>query len=181
MNHHARSIVNHQARTAGLLSAPPAAGPLDLASARITAETAVIRSIEPRADAQATGLLNHTSTLLAAGLALLAAGRLHGPAAWTAVGLLFGAVGLLFGALKPRLGGRFGFVRWAQISDARQLVTTLTAEPEPTSAAGCTEQARQMQWLSRSLRRKFRLVQAAQTLLILALTAGVIAAYTATR
>jgi hypothetical protein len=169
MSHHSR------ARTDLLCAPPAAADPLEVASARITAETAIIRSIEPRADAQATGLFNHTATLLAAGLALVAAGRWHGPAAWTAVALLCGAVLLLGTALKSRFRGNVGFVRWAQLRP-EQFVDALTAGPGFLSAAGCTEQAQQLQWLSRSLRRRFQLVHAARALLMLALTAAVLSA-----
>jgi hypothetical protein len=85
-----------------------------LAEIRIHDEIIAVRADQPRADAQATALLGVTSGLLLAGLALLGAGKVHGPAAgfgWTAAGLLAGAVLLLSAAIKPRLGGGFGFVR----------------------------------------------------------------------
>src|SRR5688500_13396149 len=110
------------------------AGHLDaLISVRLDAEMGAVRAQEPRADAKATSLLTLCSGLLVAGLALLVAGRLSGVAAvfgWTAAGLIAAAVVLLTAALRPNLRGNFGFVRWARISNGREIVKALAAEPE---------------------------------------------------
>jgi hypothetical protein len=150
---------------------------------RIAQETAAVRAAEPRVDAKATTLLAWTSAMLVAGLGLLTAGQPHGAAAgygWSAVGLLAAGVLTLKAAVLPRLGGGFGFVRWATIRDPRDLVDALLAEPVPGSSADHAEKARQLAWCSRQLRRKFRLIQAAQTLLVVALASGVAAAVTTT-
>jgi hypothetical protein len=152
-----------------------------LITARLNAETQLLRATEPRADTKAGNFLSLASGLLVAGLALLGTGRLHGPGAvcgWTAVGLVGAVVLLLSAALRPNLGATdFGFVRWARTRSDREVLDALAA-----GAAGsgdCTEQARQLRWLSRSLYVKFARIRLAQSLLVAAfILAAAVAALT---
>jgi hypothetical protein len=148
-----------------------------LIGVRLNAETQLVRASEPRADTKAGNFLSLTSGLLVAGLALLGAGRLHGPGAvcgWTAVGLVGAVVLLLSAALRPNLGGDFGFVRWSRARSDREVLDALAAGADSTG--DCTEQARQLRWLSRSLYVKFARIRLAQTLLVAAFAPAAAAA-----
>lgn len=140
-----------------------------LLAARLDTENQAVRAAEPRADTKAGNLLALCSGLLIAGLALLGSGKLPGPAAaagWAAAGLLGAAVVLLSLAIRPNLDGGFGFMRWAELSSGQQLLDALAGEPADGDRI---RQARQVIWLSRSVRGKFCRVRAAQTLLMSAL------------
>jgi hypothetical protein len=154
-----------------------------LLGVRLDTETATVRAIESRVDAKAGAFLSLASGLLLAGLALLAAGRLHGPAAvagWTAAATVGAAVLLLTTALRPNLTGNFGFVRWAGTRTGQDLLDALAAEQDATSEQTCAERAGQLRWLSRSVHTKFSRIRTAQTLLVAGLaTAAAAAALTA--
>jgi hypothetical protein len=148
-------------------------------TSRLDAETATLRTLEPRVDAKAGTMLSLSSGLLVAALALLGTGKLPA-AASAAVGLaallLGAAVVALTAALRPNIGGSFGFVRWARIGSDTQLVAELAAAPVVDSIAGCTERARQLRWLSASLLVKFSRLRTAQSMLVAALAVGMVAA-----
>ena len=164
-------------------AAPPLQAPLDdrddtLLSVRLEAETASVRTAEPRADTKAGNLQSLCSGLLLAGLALLSSGKLPGPAAaagWFAAALLGIAVALLTAAARPNLGGDFGFVRWARTASDQDLLDTV-ADELAVDSGGLTRHARQLRWLSRSLYGKFARIRTAQSLLVSALVLAAVAA-----
>ncbi|OJF14493.1 hypothetical protein BG844_09550 [Couchioplanes caeruleus subsp. caeruleus] len=140
---------------------------------RLDTETATVRGIEARVDTKAGTLMALTSGLLVAGLALLGAGKLPGPAAlvgWIAAGLLGAAVVLLSAAVRPNLGGSHGFVRWAFAASGRDVLAALSVEQQSPSHIHLAG-AEQLHWLSRSLHRKFARIRTAQTLLAAVLAA----------
>ena len=151
-----------------------------LAGARLQAENAAVRAAEPRADTKAGNLQSLCSGLLLAGLALLSSGKLTGPAAaagWAAAVLLGLAVALLTAAARPNLGGGFGFVRWARMTDEQDLLDTVAEELAVDNGdGGLARQARQLRWLSRSLYSKFARIRTAQSLLVAALAVAAAAA-----
>ncbi len=150
-----------------------------LLGVRLDAETTAVRAIESRVDAKADAFLRLASGLLLAGLALLAAGRLHGPAAiagWSAAAVVGAAVLLLTAALRPNLGGTFGFVRWAGTRTGQDLLDALAAEQDETSEATCADRAGQLRWLSRSVHKKFSRIRTAQSLLVAGLAIAAAAA-----
>jgi len=150
-----------------------------LISVRLDSEMQAVRSAEPRVDTKAGNLQSLCSGLLLAGLALLGSGKLSGQAAvpgWTAAGLLGTAVLLLSAATRPNLGGNFGFVRWARLSSDQDLIAAIADEPDADSIGDCTQRARHLRWLSRSLYGKFSRIRTAQSLLVAALAAAAIAA-----
>lgn len=150
-----------------------------LIGVRLDAELAAVRAAEPRADTKAGNLQSLCSGLLLAGLALLSAGRLPGPAVvagWVAAMLLGVAVALLSAAVRPNLAGNFGFVRWARLGGDQELLDAVAGETS-TDGGDCTaRQARQLRWLSRSLYGKFARIRAAQSLLVTALAVAALAA-----
>jgi hypothetical protein len=146
-----------------------------LTAVHLDAEIAAVRADQPRADTKAGSLLQLTTALFGAGLALILTGRLHIPAdvrggvvalLGVAMMLLLAAIVLLTIALRPNLGSTFsfGFVRWARSSD-QQILDAVTAD----DLGDCTRKARQLRWLSTVLCAKFTRIRAAQTLLVLAL------------
>lgn len=150
-----------------------------LAGARLQAEITAVRAAEPRAETKAGNLQSLCSGLLLAGLALLSAGRLPGPAAaagWVAAVLLGAAVALLSAAARPNLGGDFGFVRWARTVSDQDLLDAVADAPDADSSDDHARQARQLRWLSRSLYGKFARIRAAQSLLVTALAVAALAA-----
>lgn len=172
-----------------LVSAPAAPADYDdvLLSVRLDDAIAQVRAELPRAEAQATSTLKLCSGLTVAGLALLTTGRLHGAAAgwgWTAIALLGTAILSCLATLRPRLGSRggarFGFLRWAGRT-GEQVVDELLRAPATDSAEENLAKAHTVAWLAAAARRKFRAVQTAQALLLLALAAGVVAACTTGR
>lgn len=165
MHHSANDATNHTA------------GPqLQL---RLTTEISTVRAELTRCDTKAIALLTLAAHLLLPGVTVLAAGRVHGSAAglgWTAAFLLLAAIGLLFLAKFPRLGGRFGFVRWAAAGDAATLLDEITGEVrdgDPYWAA-----AGELHRLSVLAHGKYRAIQTAMLLLVLALTAAALTALT---
>jgi hypothetical protein len=142
-------------------------------------EMAAVRQIEPRADAKAGALLSLSSALLVAALAVFGSGKLPAAAAAaaaTGAGLLGLAVLLLTVALRPRLGGDFGFPRWARAATDSEVLHVLATGPAVDSHAAQLEQARRLRVLSVGLYAKFARMRTAQTLTGLALAAGVVAA-----
>lgn len=173
---------------ADLVSAPAALADYDdvLLSVRLDDAIAQVRAELPRAESQATCTLQLCSGLTV-GLALLTTGRLHGAAAgwgWTAIALLGTAILSCLATLRPRLGSRggarFGFLRWAGRT-GEQVVDELLRAPATDSAEENLAKAHTVAWLAAAARRKFRAVQTAQALLLLALAAGVVAACTTGR
>lgn len=142
-------------------------------------EMTALRQIEPRADAKAAALLSLASALLVAALAVFGSGKLPAAAATAAavgVGLLGLAVLLLTVALRPRLGGDFGFPRWARAATNSEVLHVLATGPAVDSHAAQLEQARRLRLLSAALHAKFARMRTAQTLTALALAAGVVSA-----
>lgn len=150
-----------------------------LLGVRLDTETATVRAIESRVDAKAGAFLSLASGLLLAGLALLAAGRLHGPAAiagWAAAATVGAAVLLLTAALRPNLAHPSGFVRWSATRTGKDLLDVLAAEQDETSEQACADRAGQLRWLSRSVHTKFSRIRTAQTLLVAGLAIAAAAA-----
>jgi hypothetical protein len=156
-----------------------------LTGVQLDAEITALRADQPRADTKAGSLLQLTTALFAAGLALVLSGRLHIPAGvrgWVlallgvAMVLLLAAIVLLTMALRPNLGGDFGFVRWARATGDQQVLDAVAAD----STGDCTRKVRQLRSLSTALCTKFTRIRAAQTLLVLALAVAAAAVVTST-
>lgn len=122
-----------------------------------------------RVDAKAFGLLSLASAALTGGLAVAATGRLTGPAAvtgWTAITLLVAGVVALGDAVRPRLGGRYGFMQWAD------------SEPGtlPDLLADDTHRDAEARGQARAARTKYRRIQLGMALLAAALLAALVTA-----
>jgi ADP-ribose pyrophosphatase YjhB (NUDIX family) len=125
-----------------------------------------------RVDAKAGMLLATAGVLLGGGLAVLANPSTHLPngaalAAWVAVGIVAGAVERLAAACRPRLGGDFGFMHWANRPTVPTNDLDLLAELAATSP---TERLRlratELDTISRALRGKYQAVRTAVWLLL---------------
>lgn len=141
----------------------PTMTPVDTALTAVRAELA-------RVDNKATALLGFAGAGLSAGLAVLGSGRLTGlPAvgAWVGVAALLAGVVALGLALRPRLGGGWGFMAWAGQAPEEVLLSLYADE---------TRAAHELVSLSRSVRAKYRRVQAGMVLLAVALADAVITA-----
>jgi Family of unknown function (DUF5706) len=144
---------------------------------RLIDEISTVRAELTRCDTKAIALLTLAAQLLLPGVAVLAAGRVHGLAAalgWTAAALLLAAI-ILCGAVKfPRLGGA-GFTGWAR-ADAAALLAELAED----ICYGNTNRAaaEQLHRLSMIASGKYRTIQAAMIMLVAALVAAAATALT---
>ncbi|WP_223874393.1 Pycsar system effector family protein [Salinispora mooreana] len=109
--------------------------------------------------------------MLGAGLAVLGGAGVGGhlsPAALVAGAVtalvVLAAVVLLLLSSRPRLGGDFGFVAWADADTAHDILTRLTGD----DAAQMTPlaRARELWWLSQAARDKYRAIGRAVPLLL---------------
>jgi hypothetical protein len=144
---------------------------------RLAAETATVRAELLRVDQKANSLLAIAGVLLAAGLAVLATGKLPVAATvagWTATTAIGAAVVLLAVALCPALGGQFGFVRWAQTTSAHELLHVITNSD--VSGDPALERATELRWLSAAVHRKYVQLRRSVTLILVGLAGGAVAA-----
>lgn len=141
---------------------------------RLDKELATVRTELGRADSKAGALLGLCTGVLGVGIAVLAAGG-HPPqaavAGWTGALAVGGAVVLLVLAGRPRLGGRFGFCRWATASP-HEVLSALAGGDRAVQRA----RAEELIWLSRAVSAKYGQVRAAGSLLLLGLGWGAVAA-----
>ena len=143
-------------------------------AAGLDAEIATVRAELARIDPKAGGYLQMAGMLLGAGLAVLGGAGVSGylPRAALAAGavtavMMLTAVVLLLLASRPRLGGDFGFVAYADADDAQGVLARVVAGdadqvPQFTSLA----RARELWWLSRSVRAKYVAISRAVPLLL---------------
>ena len=143
-------------------------------TAGLDAEIATVRAELARIDPKAGGYLQMAGVLLGAGLAVLGGAGASGylPRAALAAGaatavVVLTAVVLLLLASRPRLGGDFGFVAYADADDAQGVLARVVAGdadqvPQFTSLA----RARELWWLSRSVRAKYVAISRAVPLLL---------------
>ncbi|GAB3866708.1 hypothetical protein GCM10029963_79500 [Micromonospora andamanensis] len=143
-------------------------------TASLDTEIATVRAELARIDPKASGYLQMAGVLLGAGLAVLggAGASGHLPRAALAAGavtavVVLTAVVLLLLASRPRLGGDFGFVAWADADDAQAVLTRLVAGDSDQVAQMTTlARARELWWLSRSVRAKYVAISRAVPLLL---------------
>ncbi|WP_433233979.1 Pycsar system effector family protein (plasmid) [Micromonospora sp. CA-248260] len=142
--------------------------------AALDAEIATVRAELARIYPKAGSYLQIAGVLLGAGLAVLggAGAGGHLPTAALAAGattavVVLTAVVLLLLASRPRLGGDFGFVAYADAATAQDVLTRITGGdagqvPQLTPLA----KARELWWLSRATRAKYRAISRAVPLLL---------------
>ncbi len=138
-----------------------------------TQAIADVRAELGRVDGKAFGLLALAGTALSAGLAVVGTGQLHGPAraAGTVAGaLVLASVAALADAIRPRLGGRYGFMAWARAQSLDEVLSHF-------AAGGIERQAHELRALSRSVRGKYRRIQAGLGLLGGGVVAAIVTAY----
>ncbi|AEB47993.1 Pycsar system effector family protein [Micromonospora maris] len=143
-------------------------------TAELDVEIATVRAELGRIDPKASGYLQMAGVLLGAGLAVLggAGASGHLPRAALAAGavtavVVLTAVVLLLLASRPRLGGDFGFIAYADADDAQGVLARVAAGdadqgPQLTPLA----KARELWWLSRSVRAKYIAISRAVPLLL---------------
>ncbi|MFG1955402.1 Pycsar system effector family protein [Micromonospora sp. NPDC048830] len=144
------------------------------ATAALDAEVATVRAELARIDPKASGYLQMAGVLLGAGLAVLGgagAGGHLSPAALAAGAattvVVLAAVVLLLLASRPRLGGDFGFVAYADADTAQDVLARLAsgdADQAPQMTA--LTRARELWWLSRATRAKYTAILRAMPLLL---------------
>nr|WP_047892813.1 Pycsar system effector family protein [Micromonospora sp. RV43] len=138
------------------------------------AEVAGVRAELLRIDPKAGGYLQTAGVLLGAGLAVLggagAGGHLSPAAlaagAGTAV-VVLAAVVLLLLASRPRLGGDFGFVAYADADTAHDVLARVAGgDTDQVAQMTPLTRARELWWLSRATRAKYRAIARAVPLLL---------------
>jgi hypothetical protein len=145
--------------------------PLGRAVAGLDAEIAGVRAELARVDPKANGYLQVAGVLLGAGLAVLAgAGGRLGPLALTAAAVTAVVVGaalvLLVLACRPRLDGHHGPLAYAD-ADPHEVLTRHTAGgDQDVNELLALARARELCWLSRITRAKYRAIRRAVPLLL---------------
>ncbi|MEV0216495.1 Pycsar system effector family protein [Micromonospora sp. NPDC050695] len=143
-------------------------------TAALDAEVATVRAELARIDPKASGYLQMAGVLLGAGLAVLggagAGGHLPPSAlragAVTAVVVLV-AVALLLLASRPRLGGDFGFVAYADADTAQDVLARIAGgDADQVPQMTPLTRARELWWLSRATRAKYNAIAHAVPLLL---------------
>ncbi|WP_082171335.1 Pycsar system effector family protein [Micromonospora sp. RV43] len=143
-------------------------------TAALDAEVAGVRAELLRIDPKAGGYLQTAGVLLGAGLAVLggagAGGHLSPAAlaagAGTAV-VVLAAVVLLLLASRPRLGGDFGFVAYADADTAHDVLARVAGgDTDQVAQMTPLTRARELWWLSRATRAKYRAIARAVPLLL---------------
>ncbi|WP_330441359.1 hypothetical protein OHB44_33160 (plasmid) [Micromonospora sp. NBC_00821] len=143
-------------------------------TAALDAEIATVRSELARIDPKAGGYLQMAGVLLGAGLAVLggagAGGHLPPSAlragAATAVVVLV-AVALLLLASRPRLGGDFGFVAYADADTAQDVLARIAGgDADQVPQMTPLTRAHELSWLSRATRAKYVAIARAVPLLL---------------
>lgn len=134
-------------------------GRLDTAVREVQAEMT-------RVDAKAAMLLTLAGAALTIALATLGRGDL--PLSALAAGgitvaLLAAGTVLLAVAVRPRLDNNFGFMRYARIDDAREVIAALNG---PAGADPAEDRAYELRWTSIAVERKYLRVRQAVTLLL---------------
>lgn len=143
-------------------------------SAVLDAEVAAVRAELHRVDPKASGYLQMAGVLLGAGLAVLggaAAGGHLPPAALVAgaatAAVVLTAVVLLLLASRPRLGGDFGFVAYADADDAQGVLARIVGgDVDQVAQMTPLARARELWWLSRATSAKYRAISRAVPLLL---------------
>jgi hypothetical protein len=157
-------------------------------AAVLDAEIDAVKAEATRVDPKAAGYLQVAGILASAGFAVLATNSRHLPGPAVIAGVLAAvlvltAVVLLLLASRPNLGGgtaAFGFMGYAEASDATTILARLTGPQSPLTPL---HQARELWWRSRLLRAKYTRIRWAVPLLIAgflgAAATAAIAAWTA--
>ncbi|MEU7935218.1 Pycsar system effector family protein [Micromonospora echinofusca] len=144
------------------------------ATAALDAEIATVRAELYRVDPKAAGYLQMAGVLLGAGLAVLGGAGASGHLPNTALAagaataaVVLTAVVLLLMASRPRLGGHFGFVAYADADGAQDVLARLAAgDAEQVPQMTSLTRARELWWLSRTVRTKYRAIARAVPLLL---------------
>jgi hypothetical protein len=143
-------------------------------TAALDVEIATVRAELARIDPKAGGYLQMAGVLLGAGLAVLGgagAGGHLSPAA-LAVGavtavVVLAAVVLLLLASRPRLGGDFGFVAYADADTPTDVLARVAGgDAEHVAQMTPLSRARELWWLSRATRAKYAAIARAVPLLL---------------
>ncbi|MEV0005896.1 Pycsar system effector family protein [Micromonospora sp. NPDC050980] len=144
------------------------------ATAALDAEIATVRAELARIDPKAGGYLQMAGVLLGAGLAVLGgagAGGHLSPAALAAGAVtavvVLAAVVLLLLASRPRLGGDFGFVAYADADTPTDVLARVAGgDAEHFAQMTPLSRARELWWLSRATRAKYAAIARAVPLLL---------------
>ncbi|MGY4900059.1 Pycsar system effector family protein [Micromonospora aurantiaca (nom. illeg.)] len=143
-------------------------------TAALDAEVAGVRAELHRVDPKASGFLQTAGVLLGAGLAVLggagAGGHLRPVALAAGAGtaaVVLAAVVLLLLATRPRLGGDFGFVAYADADTAHDVLARLAGgDADQVAQMTPLTRARELRWLSRAVRAKYVAISRAVPLLL---------------
>lgn len=143
-------------------------------TAGLDAEVATVRAELARIDPKAGGYLQMAGVLLGAGLAVLggAAAGGHLPTAALAAGaataaVVLVAVVLLLLASRPRLGGDFGFMAYADADTAQDVLARLAGgDADHVAQMTPLARARELWWLSRAVYAKYTAIARAVPLLL---------------
>lgn len=141
-------------------------------TAALDAEVATVRAELARVDPKAGGYLQMAGVLLGAGLAVLGGAGGHLPPAALAAGaataaVVLTAVVLLLLASRPRLGGDFGFVAYADADTAQDVLARLAGgDADQVAQMTPLARARELRWLSRAVHAKYAAIVRAVPLLL---------------
>ncbi|MFI7074934.1 Pycsar system effector family protein [Micromonospora sediminicola] len=142
-------------------------------TAVLDVEIATVRAELARIDPKAGGYLQMAGVLLGAGLAVLGgagAGGHLSPAALAAGAVtavvVLAAVVLLLLASRPRLGGDFGFVAYADADTPTDVLARVAGDAEHVAQMTPLSRARELWWLSRATRAKYAAIARAVPLLL---------------
>ncbi|MFI7074904.1 Pycsar system effector family protein [Micromonospora sediminicola] len=143
-------------------------------TAALDAEVATVRGELLRIDPKASGYLQTAGVLLGAGLAVLGSAAADGRLSSTAVAVgavtaavVLAAVVLLLLASRPRLGGDFGFVAYADADTATDVLARVAGgDTDQVAQMTPLTRARELWWLSRATRAKYRAIARAVPLLL---------------
>ncbi|MEH1016363.1 Pycsar system effector family protein [Micromonospora sp. CPCC 206060] len=144
------------------------------ATTALDAEVATVRAELARIDPKTSGYLQIAGVLLGAGLAVLGSAGAGGHLPPTALAagaataaVVLAAVVLLLLASRPRLGGDFGFVAYADTDTAQDVLARIVgADTDPAAQTTPLARARELWWLSHAVRAKYTAISRAVPLLL---------------
>ncbi|SCL43796.1 hypothetical protein GA0070606_0001 [Micromonospora citrea] len=143
-------------------------------TAALDAEIAAVRAELYRVDPKASGYLQMAGVLLGAGLAVLGGAGAGGHLPTTAAvagaataAVVLTAVVLLLTASRPRLAGGYGFMAYADATDAQSVLARLAGgDTDQVAQMTPLTRARELWWLSRAVRAKYAAIARAVPLLL---------------